>query len=254
MVWVDFCPHRYFAGLSKWAAEQLVTEAGRRGLPTLSIRFGNIGWDTESAKGNALDFQGLILNGCATLGKAIDLPGFNFECTPVDFASKSLVQLASHAPTLKQGHVLNCTQDGFTPFRDIYNFFSASTGSKLDSVDFNLWSNSLEDEALNSKDETIGALFSFISGLDNCMAYLQNVPELDCSTFDKVLGEAGSTMKRKGLVSSSYFENYFKSILPQNQRKSDAAQIDPSGTEAAAGPLAGKGTRLLTVTAYIFTN
>merc|ERR1711865_503177 len=82
-------------GLSKWAAEQLVTQASSKGLSTLSIRFGNIGWDSVTAHGNALDFQALIIKGCLCVGKVLDLQSWNCECTPVDFAAKSLVSLAS---------------------------------------------------------------------------------------------------------------------------------------------------------------
>jgi nucleoside-diphosphate-sugar epimerase len=54
-------------GLSKWAAERLVTAAHARGLPTMTIRFGNIGWHSITGLGNSLDYQGMLLSGCRRL-------------------------------------------------------------------------------------------------------------------------------------------------------------------------------------------
>ena len=111
-----------------------MTEASTKGLSTLTIRLGNIGWDSVTESGNSLDFQAMILNGCLRIGKVLDLPTWNFECTPVDFASKALISLGSHEETLKKGHVLNCVQDGFTPFT-LHLFavspFDSLAGTKL---------------------------------------------------------------------------------------------------------------------------
>lgn len=233
-------------GLSKWAAEQLVTEASTKGLPTLSIRYGNIGWNSLTAHGNALDFQALILNGCLRLGKCIDIPNWNFECTPIDFASKALVSLSSDADILKEGNVLNCVQDGFTPFDDIFQVLGGVMGHHLPAANFESWSKVLEDKAFNANDDSVTALFSFVSGLEDCQSYLKNVPRLDCSVFDASLAKVGSALKRSGLVSKSYFETYFKSISLVNNavvaRSSEAIPFDESGASNAAtiGPLANK--------------
>eukprot|EP00956_Cyclotella_meneghiniana_P020988 scaffold37679_cov76-Cyclotella_meneghiniana.AAC.2 len=201
-------------GLSKWAAEQLVTEASKKGLPTISIRFGNIGWDSLTAHGNALDFQALVINGCLRLGKSINLSQWNFECTPVDFASKALVSLSSDSDLMREGHVLNCVQDGFTPFKEIFQILDSAANHPLTCVNFESWFKALEENAFNADDESVTALFSFVSGLDDCESYLRHVPRLDCSVFDASLKKCGSKLKRNGLVNKSYFQTYLKSILP----------------------------------------
>ncbi|KAL3773203.1 hypothetical protein ACHAWO_006325 [Cyclotella atomus] len=213
--------------------EQLVTEASAKGLPTLSIRYGNIGWDSVTAHGNALDFQALILNGCMRLGKTIDLPNWNFECTPIDFASNALVTLASDADILKEGNVLNCVQDGFTSFHDIFQVLGGVTGSSLSPTSFESWSKMLEETAFSASDDSITALFSFVSGLEDCQTYLQNLE------VDWQLSEAN------GLVNKPYFEAYFKSILPVDKEVavnlSEAVPFDENGTtNTSSGPLAGK--------------
>lgn len=229
-------------GLSKWAAEQLVTEASTKGLSTLTIRFGNIGWDAVTAHGNALDFQAMILNGCLRIGKVLDLPNWNFECTPVDFASKALLSLASHEGTLQKGFVLNCVQDAFTPFRDIFQYLSGVVGRHLPTAKYDSWATALEDAAMMG-DDSVTALFSFISGLEDCQSYLKDVPTLDCSVFDATLKEVGSPLKRNGLVSKSYFETYFRSTTNaaiEVVKVDDAIPFDPHGCDPATGPLAGK--------------
>mmetsp|Transcript_43190 Transcript_43190/g.73651 ORF Transcript_43190/g.73651 Transcript_43190/m.73651 type:complete len:775 (-) Transcript_43190:133-2457(-) len=232
-------------GLSKWAAEQLVTEASAKGLSMLAIRFGNIGWDSVTAHGNALDFQALILNGCLQIGKALDLPSWNFECTPVDFASKALVSLASDAETLQKGFVLNCVQDGFTPFKDVFQYLAAIAGRQLPTANFKSWSAALEDAAMGANDDSVTALFSFVSGLEDCQSYLKNVPKLDCGIFDDTLEKIGFQLNRKDLVSKAYYETYFRSILPtgddvENIAIDDAVPFDPSGSGPLTGPLAGQ--------------
>ena len=234
-------------GLSKWAAEQLVTEASKKGLPTISIRFGNIGWDSLTAHGNALDFQALVINGCLRLGKSIDLSQWNFECTPVDFASKALVALSSDSDLMTEGHVLNCVQDGFTPFKEIFQILDSAANHPLTIVSFESWCKALEENAFTTNDQLVTALFAFVSGLDDCASYLQNVPRLDCSVFDASLEKCGSMLKRNGLVNKSYFETYFKSILPYDSTEivdstSDAVPFDDSmsGLSSGTGQLVGK--------------
>ena len=221
-----------------------MTEASSKGLFALTIRFGNIGWDSVSAHGNALDFQAMILGGCLRIGKTLDLPSWNFECTPVDFASKALLSLASDEETLKKGFVLNCVQDGFTPFKDVFKYLCGLSGRQLPAVQLESWANVLEDAAVAGNDDSVTALFSFISGLEDCQSYLTNVPTLDCSIFDATLEKVGSPLRRNDLVSKFYFEKYFRSILPKvvevTDKENDAIPFDPNGTDAATGPLAGK--------------
>ena len=221
-----------------------MTEASTKGLSTLSIRFGNIGWDSKSGLGNALDFQALILNGSQRVGKALNLPDWNFECTPVDFASKALVALASDSATLKEGHVLNCVQDGFTPFEDVFKFLGGTAGHQLPAVTFKAWASAIEEAAMGAHDDSISALFSFISGLEDCQSYLQNVPVLDCSIFDGTLEKIGSSLQRKSLVNKTYYQSYFRSSIvttsSDESETGDAVPFDPTGTGPPSGPLAGQ--------------
>jgi NADP-dependent 3-hydroxy acid dehydrogenase YdfG len=140
--------------------------------------------------------------------------------------------------------VLNCVQDGFTPFKDVFRYLGTVSGGQLPASKFETWSKVLEEAAMGANsDASVTALFSFISGLEDTQSYLKNVPKLDCSVFDATLEKIGSPLKRDGLVSQSYYETYFRSILPKDTvevKSGDAVPFDPNGSEPAAGPLAGQ--------------
>lgn len=93
-------------------------------------------------------------------------------------------------------------------------------------------------------DDSVTALFGFISGLEDCQSYLINVPKLDCSVFDAKLEEIGSPLKRNEAINKAYYETYFRSISPKgaevNENASDAVPFDPTATGAPTGPLAGQ--------------
>ncbi|EED93564.1 predicted protein [Thalassiosira pseudonana CCMP1335] len=237
-------PHNGY-GLSKWAAEQLVGEANKIGLPTLALRFGNIGWSSKTAIGNALDYQAMMLGGCINIGKTLTLPGWKFECTPIDFASKALIALASDVDTLKKGSVLNCVQDGFTPSSDVFACLNSVSGRHYPSVNFATWSKLLEDATTGAHDDSVMALYAFIAGLEDGESYLTKIPTLDCSVFDATLQRIDPSLMRQGAVNKFYFENYFRSVLPSSVEKDvevtdGAVSFDPTGTCPVSGPLAGQ--------------
>lgn len=78
---------------SKWVAEQLVSEAGRRGLPITIHRPGPVSGDSESGAFNKDDILCQILQGYIALGKAPDgeLP---LDMLPVDYLTKLMVYLS----------------------------------------------------------------------------------------------------------------------------------------------------------------
>lgn len=239
------CSSLVIAGLSKWAAEQLVGEANKIGLPTLALRFGNIGWSSKTAIGNALDYQVMMLGGCINIGKTLTLPGWKFECTPIDFASKALIALASDVDTLKKGSVLNCVQDGFTPSSDVFACLNSVSGRHYPSVNFATWSKLLEDATTGAHDDSVMALYAFIAGLEDGESYLTKMPTLDCSVFDATLQRIDPSLVRQGAVNKFYFENYFRSVLPSSVEKDvevtdGAVSFDPTGTCPVSGPLAGQ--------------
>ncbi|KAF1344428.1 nonribosomal peptide synthetase 10 [Delphinella strobiligena] len=82
-------------GQTKWVAEKLVLEAGRRGLPVRVIRAGTISGHSATGASNAWDLLNALLVESIHLGYAPDVEGWRAEMTPVDFVSKAMIHLSN---------------------------------------------------------------------------------------------------------------------------------------------------------------
>lgn len=89
----DKLPDGY--GQTKWVAEQLVLEAGHRGLPVKIYRAGTISGHSISGAGNAWDLLSALIVESIQLGSAPDVEGWRAEMTPVDFVSKAIIHLSA---------------------------------------------------------------------------------------------------------------------------------------------------------------
>lgn len=96
MLYVDAVPEKIIDGYgqTKWAAEQLVLEAGRRGLPVRILRAGTISGHSATGAANAWDLLTALFVESIQLGYRPDVEGWRAEMTPVDFVSKAIVHLA----------------------------------------------------------------------------------------------------------------------------------------------------------------
>ncbi|KAK5118628.1 hypothetical protein LTR85_008093 [Meristemomyces frigidus] len=104
MLYVDEVPEKVHDGYgqTKWVAEQLVHEAGRRGLPVRILRAGTISGHSRSGAANAWDLLSALIVESIHLGYAPDVEGWRAEMTPVDFVSQAIIHLANqtHAKRL----------------------------------------------------------------------------------------------------------------------------------------------------------
>jgi amino acid adenylation domain-containing protein/thioester reductase-like protein len=82
-------------GQTKWVAEQLVYEAGRRGLPVRILRAGTISGHSRTGAANAWDLLSALIVESIQLGHAPDVKGWRAEMTPVDFVSKAIIHLSN---------------------------------------------------------------------------------------------------------------------------------------------------------------
>lgn len=82
-------------GQTKWVAEQLVYEAGRRGLPVRIHRAGTISGHSRTGAANAWDLLSALIVESIQLGYAPDVRGWRAEMTPVDFVSKAIIHLSN---------------------------------------------------------------------------------------------------------------------------------------------------------------
>jgi thioester reductase-like protein len=102
-------PDRLHSGYarSKWVAEQLVRQAGQRGLPIAIYRPGNLAGHSVTGACNTNDFLIKNMQSWIGLGIAPDLDAL-LDITPVDYVSAALVELAQrHESVGKTFHLVN---------------------------------------------------------------------------------------------------------------------------------------------------
>jgi NADP-dependent 3-hydroxy acid dehydrogenase YdfG len=97
MIDVDAVPEKLLDGYgqTKWVAEQLIREAGRRGLPVRILRLGTLSGHSTSGSTNAWDLLTALIVESLHLGYAPDVEGWRAEMTPVDFVSRAIITLSN---------------------------------------------------------------------------------------------------------------------------------------------------------------
>jgi thioester reductase-like protein len=83
-------------GQSKWVAEKLVREAGKRGLPVCVYRPGNVSGHSETGASNPRDLLGAVIVESLRMGRAPEIEDWRLEMTPVDFVAAAMVHIASN--------------------------------------------------------------------------------------------------------------------------------------------------------------
>ena len=86
-------------GQTKYVAEQLVHEAGRRGLPVRVYRPGTISGHSGSGSTNAWDLLSALIVESLHLGYAPEIQGWRAEMTPVDFVSRAIITISNNIET-----------------------------------------------------------------------------------------------------------------------------------------------------------
>ncbi|KAF4119351.1 Acyl-CoA synthetase (AMP-forming)/AMP-acid ligase II [Geosmithia morbida] len=91
-------PHRLLDGYgqTKWVAEKLVLEAGRRGLPVRVYRPGTISGHSVTGATNTYDLLNALIVESLHLGVAPSVDGWFTEMTPVDFVCQGITTLCNH--------------------------------------------------------------------------------------------------------------------------------------------------------------
>ncbi len=100
--------HGYVA--TKWVAEQLVLDAGRRGLPVAVHRPGLICGATTSGVVSADDALWTMVRAAAHLGVAPQVGDQEVSLAPVDYVARAVVAIAQHTtPAGQRYHLVNTT-------------------------------------------------------------------------------------------------------------------------------------------------
>ncbi|GAO19157.1 hypothetical protein UVI_02061400 [Ustilaginoidea virens] len=108
-------------GQTKWVAEALVNEAGRRGMHVKVYRPGTISGHSVTGATNTYDLLNALIVESLHLGYAPKVDGWLAEMTPVDFVSQAIVTLANHPCTKQKLYHLGDPQPvaAETVFRDL---------------------------------------------------------------------------------------------------------------------------------------
>ncbi|KAH8668259.1 nonribosomal peptide synthetase 10 [Tricladium varicosporioides] len=83
-------------GQTKYVAEELVHEAGRRGMPVRILRAGTISGHSTSGSTNTYDLFNALIVESLLIGYAPNIKNWRAEMTPVDFVSKAILHLSNN--------------------------------------------------------------------------------------------------------------------------------------------------------------
>lgn len=163
---------------TKWVAEELVREAGRRGLRVRIFRPGRIAASavTSPGAGNAADFAGRFLVGCLELGAAPELDAA-FDLTPVDHVARAVTQLLAEGPeSAGTWHLLHPVP---TPYRALFEAARAR-GHALEFVPLATWRARLAARPVAD----LAPIAALLDGLDDETAAQKLAPDAALAGVD----------------------------------------------------------------------
>lgn len=120
---------------SKWVAEQLIMEAGKRGLPTAIYRLGLISGHHATGACDLSAFSSKMLKGCLQLGSAPDQDVL-LDLTPVDYVSKAIVALAQDEASI--GHAFHIVNPVLLPWKTFVGWIN-DFGYPLRLIPYKTW-------------------------------------------------------------------------------------------------------------------
>jgi L-aminoadipate-semialdehyde dehydrogenase len=185
-------------GQSKWVAEYLCREAGRRGLRGCVVRPGYVLGSSRTGVTNTDDFLIRMLKGCVQLGTR---PNINntVNMVPVDHVARTVVACSFYPPPCppsgrKADGVAGVAGDGGVGVAQItghprlrFNQYLAALqtyGYTAALVDYVPWASSLEHYVSTHEDFALMPLFTFVA---NDLPSNTRAPELDDSNAERAL-------------------------------------------------------------------
>ena len=205
-------------GQSKWVAEYLCREAGRRGLRGCIIRPGYVLGSSKTGVTNTDDFLIRMLKGCIQLETR---PNINntVNMVPVDHVARTVVACAFHPPSSSKGGVSVAQITGHPRLRFNQYLSTLTTyGYTADLTDYVPWASSLEHHFLKNKNFALMPLFTFVA---NDLPSNTRAPDLDDRNAERALYEdakwtgedvsagAGVTKREVGLYLAYLVETGF---------------------------------------------
>ncbi|GMK57641.1 hypothetical protein CspeluHIS016_0404750 [Cutaneotrichosporon spelunceum] len=144
-------------GQSKWVAEKLIMEAGKRGLSGWTLRPGYVLGDTKSAVTNTDDFLWRMVKGCLQLGLTPDINNTINMC-PVDHVALLASLSTQSADGFKVMHVTGHPRMRFNDFLGAL----ATYGYPVERIEYVQWRTKLEQHVLQTQDNALFPLLHFV--------------------------------------------------------------------------------------------
>ncbi|KAI0136165.1 N-(5-amino-5-carboxypentanoyl)-L-cysteinyl-D-valine synthase [Xylariales sp. AK1849] len=237
LVNVDEVPDKLVDGYgqTKWVAEQLVLEAGRRGMPVRIYRIGTISGHSTLGSTNTYDLLTALIVESIHLGHAPDIKGWLAEMTPVDFVSNAITTLSSHAGTDQLVYHIG---DAKPVTASMLLGVLAELGYPTRALDWDSWVSLWHEKRGSSK----AGDDSFTAGI-----LRRGMPTVDFLQAVTVLNDAKTQPAlniyklERPMVDSKLFEIYTRDWYARGWLPRPPVR-DPSGqsTPKKTGPLAGR--------------
>nr|ODN94598.1 L-aminoadipate-semialdehyde dehydrogenase [Cryptococcus depauperatus CBS 7855] len=181
-------------GQSKWVAEKLIMEAGKKGLSGWILRPGYVLGHSKTAVTNTDDFIWRMVKGCIQLG-LVPYINNSITCCPVDHVARlsSLSTLSSSASSAF--NIMHVTGHPKIRFNDLLGSLQLH-GYDVKRVEYVYWRTKLEQHVLETQDNALFPLLHFV--LDDLPTSTKSA-ELD-DTNAQNLAAASDEQKTAGVT------------------------------------------------------
>lgn len=168
-------------GQSKWAAEYIIREAGKRGLKGQVIRPGYVSGASWNGSSNTDDFLLRFLKGCVQLKYIPDIAN-DVNMVPVDHVARVCTSAAIHS--LAEFSVANVTAHPRIAFNNYLNQLS-KFGYNVTVEDYDSWKTHLEDSVVVKGEDN--ALYPLLAMCLDGLPKNTLAPALDDTNAKRIL-------------------------------------------------------------------
>jgi len=187
---------------SKWVGEELVREAGRRGVPVAVYRPGPVGGHSLTGVTNSDDMMSTIARACMLLGAAPELD-VRVEIAPVDFCSAAIVELSLRGDSIgKTFHLANPQR---WAYRELVEWVRAQ-GYPLQLAPYEEWRDRLLALARQLGGDDWGAFLPLLQETESGQIYM---PAIDASNTLAGLADTGVRCAPLGPELMGRYLSYF---------------------------------------------
>ncbi|KAF8531324.1 alpha-aminoadipate reductase Lys1p [Gautieria morchelliformis] len=174
-------------GQTKWVAEKLIMEVGRRGLSGCILRPGYVVGDSRSAVTNTDDFVWRLVKGCIQLGLIPDINN-TINMVPVDHVARCAALATVQPLLLGIVSVLQVTSRPPVTYNNLLEPLSRY-GYPVEKCEYIVWRQKLEQHVLSLQDNALFPLLHFV--LDDLPTSTKSAELDDTNTKSLLSAEPG---------------------------------------------------------------